>query len=62
MKCLVGRIFVLGLMCVTVAGGVLAQEAKLSIGDLNWFGGCWEMTVASKGLQITEQWMKPAGD
>lgn len=60
MKWLVGTSFVL-VFFVTTPGSVMAQEAKRTLSDLTWFGGCWELTSAAKGLQITEMWMKPAG-
>src|SRR5215207_8211672 len=37
------------------------QDAKPSINDLAWLGGCWQVNVPDKGLLISEQWMKPAG-
>lgn len=38
-----------------------AQEAKASINDLTWLGGCWEMNLHDKNLIVNEQWMRPAG-
>ena len=42
-------------------GFVYGQAAKPSLADLGWLSGCWDMTNAEKNLQISEQWMKPAG-
>lgn len=33
----------------------------ISIQDFDGMAGCWERNDPSKGLLITEQWMKPAG-
>jgi hypothetical protein len=50
------KILLLLFVCTGVAG---AQEPKFSVNDLGWMGGCWEASF--KGRDITEQWMKPAG-
>jgi uncharacterized protein DUF6265 len=51
-----GTILLVLLIC---AGVGAAQEQKFSVSDLAWMGGCWE--AKSKGREINEQWMKPAG-
>ena len=45
--------------CGTIA---LSQNSKAKLSDLGWLAGCWEMNDANRGMQITEMWMKPAGD
>jgi hypothetical protein len=50
------RILLLILVCGGFAG---AQAPKFSVNDLAWMGGCWQASF--KGRDITEQWMKPAG-
>ena len=48
------------LLLILICGGVaVAQEQKFSVSDLAWMGGCWE--AKTKGREINEQWMKPAG-
>jgi hypothetical protein len=45
-------------LCTSLA----AQGAAPKLSDLAWLAGCWEMNNASRGLTITEMWMKPGGD
>jgi hypothetical protein len=45
-------------LCVVVSG----QTPLPKVADLTWLAGCWEMKVESRGLHITEMWMKPAGN
>ena len=40
----------------------IAQTNSTALGDLGWLAGCWETRNESRGLLITEMWMKPAGD
>jgi hypothetical protein len=58
MKFRISLIVGVGLFSSIVAAG---QAVKPALADIAWLGGCWEMTVAEKNLQISEQWMKPAG-
>jgi hypothetical protein len=51
---LFGTLLILG-----VAGN--AQTLSSKIEDVSWLAGCWERFDPSKDLQISEQWMKPAG-
>lgn len=44
----------------------LAQEpgktiTSSKIDDVKWLAGCWELNDVAKKLQISEQWMAPAG-
>ena len=41
--------------------GASSQSPVTKIEDIAWLAGCWERLDTSKGLQINEQWMKPAG-
>jgi hypothetical protein len=43
----------------TVAAG---QGAAPTIQSLDWLSGCWERIDEKRGMQITEMWMKPAGN
>lgn len=43
-------------------GSAQSQVSSTNITDLNWLAGCWEMRNESRGLHITEMWMKPSGD
>ncbi|MEO8572543.1 MAG: DUF6265 family protein [Pyrinomonadaceae bacterium] len=40
----------------------LAQVSSTKLSDLGWLAGCWEMNNEKSAMQITEMWMKPAGD
>jgi len=40
----------------------IAQTSSTALSDLGWLAGCWETKNESRGLLITEMWMKPAGD
>jgi hypothetical protein len=42
--------------------GSLSQVSAAKLSDLGWLAGCWEMNNEKKGMQITEMWMRPAGD
>lgn len=53
---LVGFVLFVALPCAA-----FGQSVKTSLADVGWISGCWEMIVPEKGLQINEQWMKPAG-
>jgi hypothetical protein len=55
------KLHIVLMILFTAATATTGQQAKGSINDLGWFGGCWEMIVTEKQLLITEQWMKPAG-
>jgi hypothetical protein len=59
MKSLIGLL--VGVAFFVLPGGVLCQTTKSSLADLGWIGGCWEMSIPERNLQINEQWMKPAG-
>lgn len=61
MRIVLYSIFLLTLFTMPLSAQ--AQYAKLSIDDLGWMAGCWEMTMpaANGPLSISEQWMKPAG-
>jgi hypothetical protein len=51
----------LAVAIVFLISPVVGQAVKPSLAELSWIGGCWEMTNTERNLQITEQWMKPAG-
>jgi hypothetical protein len=40
----------------------LSQVSSPRLSDLDWLAGCWEMNSEKKGMQISEMWMRPAGD
>jgi hypothetical protein len=55
-----GKLILFGsLLILGVAGN--AQTLSSKIEDISWLAGCWERIDPSKDLQISEQWMKPAG-
>jgi hypothetical protein len=55
-----GKLILFGtLLILGVAGN--AQTLSSKIEDISWLAGCWERIDPSKALQISEQWMKPAG-
>lgn len=56
MKYLIASAFI-----VAACGGILAQSVKSSVADARWLAGCWELTDATRGIVITEMWMKPNG-
>jgi len=47
------------LIVISLSGAIGAQVAKPSLNDLSWLAGCWEAN--RNGRELTEQWMKPAG-
>jgi hypothetical protein len=50
-------------VCLTAfSTNSIAQLSSAKLSDLAWLAGCWEMTNEKRGMQITEMWMKPAGD
>jgi Domain of unknown function (DUF6265) len=53
-KLLLGMLFGFAAICHS-------QMLPTKIEDISWLAGCWERVDPSKGLQINEQWMKPAG-
>ena len=61
MKSGFASISVLVVFIVLLTLTAAAQSSKVSINDLSWMAGCWEMTNPERQLLITEQWMKPAG-
>jgi hypothetical protein len=38
-----------------------SQSLTTKVDDISWLAGCWERLDPNSGLQISEQWMKPAG-
>lgn len=61
---------ILTTVAVAFAGSVIAQaqavtakpdQAKLTVAELAWMAGCWEMKDEVLGRTVLEQWMKPAG-
>ena len=38
-----------------------SQSPTAKVDDISWLAGCWERLDPKGGLQIREQWMKPAG-
>lgn len=47
---------------IVFAVAVSGQMPAVKLADLSWLAGCWELKNEARGLQITEMWMKPAGD
>lgn len=50
-----------GFFLVIVIAAAISGAGQEKESDLAWLSGCWEMKSESRGLQITEVWMKPAG-
>ena len=50
------------IVLLIVSANGIAQNPSLRIADIGWLAGCWEMRNETRGLQITEMWMKPSGD
>lgn len=46
---------------VIVLAAAITGAGQQKVSDLSWLSGCWEMKSESRGLQITEMWMKPTG-
>jgi hypothetical protein len=55
--------FLLGIVLfATFSANVSSQQRGSKLSELDWLAGCWEMKDPKRGLQITEMWMRPAGD
>jgi hypothetical protein len=54
------RVFSGMLLLLALGLPALAQESKPSIDNFGWLAGCWSNTDG--GPEVTEQWMKPAGN
>ena len=50
-----------GFFLLIVLAAAISGAGQQKVSDLSWLSGCWEMKAESRGLHITEQWMKPAG-
>ena len=54
-------------ICITLAllilsNTAISQTSSVKLSDLGWLAGCWELTHETRGILVTEMWMKPAGD
>jgi hypothetical protein len=59
MKYLLGLL--VGSAFFVLPAAAVSQPSRPSLAEIAWLSGCWELTVPEKNLQISEQWMKPAG-
>ena len=50
-----------GFFLIIFLAAAISGAGQQKLSDLSWLSGCWEMKNESRGLQITEMWMKPAG-
>lgn len=55
------KAFFLGFFLSMLGGVAIAQDAKVTVDDLAWMTGCWELSVTQRQMTISEHWMRPAG-
>lgn len=56
------KVVLLAILLGALPASAPCQVAATRLSDLGWMAGCWEMSNKERGTQITEMWMKPAGD
>jgi len=47
------------LLSTLLCGSAMAENDKAPLSALDWLKGCWGST--NRGREVSEQWMKPAG-
>lgn len=60
------KLVITSFLLTLASAASLAQEpgktiTSSKIDDVKWLAGCWELNDLVKQLQISEQWMAPAG-
>src|SRR5215213_4461408 len=62
MKMYSSKFVLLAVFLTSLSAICVSQVSPPKLSDLGWLAGCWEMNNEKKGMEITEMWMKPAGD